>query len=236
MFSGNMVPWEPSAFQTSARSAYGLGWKWLNDGGLKHFATFAYSIAHQDMSQEKRWGMSWLFQVTPVYNGMSSLRKALPGNRVGAAWIAWCCFLQLGLLPLVSSCIVFLLQLGFSWISKHTSAPGVAAGCSMHSLPEKEPSGCCSPSVLLHTWIKLAIRYSQLTAETMSRNGRNYCSLPLQTLSSSCAGPLLAPERDPAAAWSGWGWRQEPCPARRVPTALPILLTEPKELAQWWWE
>lgn len=70
-------------------------------------------------------------------------------------------------------------------------------------LLEKEPGGCCSPSAPLHTQMKLAIRYTWLTVETMPRNGRNYYPLPLQTLTLSCAGSLLGPERDPAASRSG---------------------------------
>lgn len=182
------------------------------------------------MSQEKRWGMSWMLRVTQVFKDTSCLKAACASTR----WVfvqCWCYSLWLGLLPLSLHCL-FCCRWGFSWIPKQATAPGVAAGHTVRSLLN-EGAGWLLPAfgATAHP-DEMAIRYGRLTAEPVPRNRSNGCPLPLQTLTLSCAASQLHPERDPTGikvwvrtgAFSSTGGPYRPC----------VLLTELK--AQWWWE
>lgn len=128
---------------------------------------------------------------------------------------------------LASPCIVLLLKVvvQLTFQASHSSRDC----CRTHHAftpQRKEPAGCCSPSAPLHTRMKLAIRYGQLTVETMPRNGRKDCPLPLQTLTLSCAGSLLQGSRC-SKVWVGTGTRA--FSTTEGPYRPHVLLTGPKE-------
>lgn len=199
MFSGTAVPWEPPPSQSSGRSVHGLKGTWLKDGGLKGITTFCFcvpSVAQQDMSQEKRWGMSWL-----LHGRCSCLRKARVEYHMGAAWMAWCYFLHLGLLFL--HCL-FATDGDLAGFPSKPQPQSCCRTCQAFlSQKRSQLASTCLQQLCTPGWNWPLGTAGWLAAETVPK-GRNACPLSLQTLTLSCAGPLLGPEEDPAAERAGW--------------------------------